>query len=89
MLVQFTNADIGHKLRQKSRHLYNANSQPSCTPIKQVAIEFPVGRYENVKLLRKQFPLQLVSAKTVYRAQGYTMQSAVLKLPHEKRAHVH
>jgi DNA replication protein DnaC len=88
--VEFEKADIGQKLRNASTNMYGSpNIKKSWTPIKTVTREFPVGRYQNVKVLRRQFPLQLSCAKTVHRSQGDTMEKAVIQLPNEQRTHMH
>ncbi len=87
--VQFDALDIGCKLRAESRPLYGNNIERTWTPIKTITREFPVGRYKNATILRRQFPILLSAAKTVHRCQGDTMRSAVIQLPNRATQHLH
>ena len=65
--IKFEDPHIGYKLRQEYPQ------KDGLTPIKRLSQEFRVEKYKNVKVLRKQFPLRIVVAKTIYRAQGDTL----------------
>ena len=68
--VQFDHDDVGRKTQRENRNLYTAVIQNTWTPIKPVTTHFAVGKTKSAQVVRKQFPLQPASAKTVHRSQG-------------------
>ena len=87
--VQFDDQEIGTKLRRECRHMYTSEIDKQWTPVRPISREFQVGRYRNAKLRRTQFPLQLSCAKTIHKSQGQTYTEAALKLPDQRKTHIH
>ena len=88
--VEFDDIEVGQQLRSASRSLYTSpHIDKSWTPIKTVTRQFQVGKNKDAKLHRRQFPLQMSCAKTVYRSQGDTLPKLMVQLPDEKRTHMH
>ena len=72
--VYFEEEKIGQNLRNESKHLYSSKTATTWTPIQEIKRQFPVGKYKNTEVLRKQLPLTPASAKTAHRCQGDTIQ---------------
>lgn len=76
--VLFLDKEVGSIKRQKNRHLSSASSDlDKCwTPILKIQREFQVEKNNNVKVVRKQFPLTPVEAITIHKSQGSTVDKA-------------
>jgi hypothetical protein len=55
--VYFEEEKIGKNLRNESKHLYSSKIATTWTPIQDIKRQFPVGKYKNTEVLRKQLPL--------------------------------
>lgn len=87
--VLFKDAKIGISRRHQYRHLFSMNTSISWTPIFEVKRTFVYNKktYERV-----QFPLQASAGKTIHKAQGATLSSAVINLSQTKQRkipHIH
>ena len=87
--VQFEESDIGKTCRTKYKHLNTSDILQAWTPILEVTRSFPFNYYKSFHVTRRQFPLQLASAKTVHKSQGSTLPSAVLHLGERNIEHMH
>lgn len=85
----FNDADIGKKCRKQYFHLYKDNIQQNWTPILEVTREFQFNYYHSFQITRRQFPINLASARTVHKAQGCTLPSDVIHLGSQKIEHMH
>lgn len=50
---------------------------------------FNIQHYRIYNVVKRQFPLQMSAAKTIHKAQGSTMNSAVLLSGSRKNYHIH
>jgi exonuclease III len=87
--VLFHSCDIGKKCRKQFSHLYNCTITQSWTPIIEVTRKFQFNYYNSFQITRRQFPIALASAKTVHKAQGCTLPSAVIHLGSKKLEHMY
>lgn len=87
--VEFDSACIGRKWRLKYKHLYNNTIPPSWTPILETCRKFTYQYHKPYLIIRRQFPLYLSSVKTIHKAQGSTIQAAVLHFGRRKIDHIH
>lgn len=87
--VEFENSSSGCQWRQKYSSLYTTNIPHSWTPILEVTRCFNIQHYKTYNVVRRQFPLQMSAAKTIHKAQGSTMNSAVLHFGSRKNDHIH
>jgi len=89
--MHFQNQRTGKDTRSQYKNLYNASINPEWTPIFDIKRSFTINR--NKTIIRIQFPLRPAAAKTVHKAQGETLKTAVvhLGLPTKKGAfnHIH
>ena len=87
--VLFETDQMGIKLRNERQKPVLCSGENTWTPIKAITREFSVGKFKGVKVARKQFPLQLSCAKKIHRAQGSTLNRAVIQLPDRRADHLH
>lgn len=86
--VLFTDQDIGSDTRKEYRHLYKSNINQSWTPVHFLTRQFQVGKYENVHVMRKQFPLKPAAASTVHKCQGISLSNAVISFKGRIQSHM-
>ena len=81
---------IGRSAREKYRTLYNSNIHREWTPVFDVQRTFIIN-YKTYQ--RIQFPLIPASGKTVYKAEGATVDEVVADLSQDKKIrkipHIH
>ncbi|XP_061190534.1 uncharacterized protein LOC133198460 [Saccostrea echinata] len=87
--VLFPDSKIGISRRHQYSHLFSTNINTTWTPIFEAKRTFVFNRktYERV-----QFPLQPSAGKTIHKAQGATLSSAVISLAQTKQRkipHIH
>ena len=87
--VQFNEENVGTILRNRYRHLFTAEIQSNWTPILEISRQFSFNYYQSFHVTRRQFPLVMSSAKTVHKAQGSTMNAAVIHFGNRKVEHMH
>ena len=79
--VLFDDPRIGRSAREKYRALYNSSIQSDWTSVFDVQRTF-ILNYKTYQ--RIQFPLRPVSDKTVYKAEGATVDKVVVDLSQNK-----
>ena len=88
--VLFDDPRIGRSAREKYRAFYNSSIQREWTPVFDVQRTF-ILNYKTYQ--RIQFPLRPVSGKTVYKAEGATVDKVVVDLSQDKQIrkipHIH
>ncbi|XP_061190195.1 uncharacterized protein LOC133198054 [Saccostrea echinata] len=87
--VLFADSNIGISRRHQYSHLFSTNVNTTWTPIFEAKRTFVYNRktYERI-----QFPLQPAAGKTIHKAQGATLSSAVISLAQTKQRkipHIH
>ena len=87
--VSFHNSDIGNKIRKQFSHLYKYSIPLIWTPILEITRKFKYNYYYSFQVTRRQFPITLGAAKTIHKAQGCTLSSAVIQLGTTKIEHMH
>lgn len=87
--VKFFSEDIGKKCRSHFKHLFNSSISSSWTPILEITRKFSFNYYKSFCITRRQFPLTLAAAKMVHKAQGCTLESAVIGLGSRKMEHLY
>ena len=78
-------ADVGKLARQENKRLYKTGIHHSWTPIFKISRQFNIGKSSQV--IRSQYPIRPSSAKTIYRAQGSTIEPLVVDF--SGRCHPH
>jgi len=76
--IMFDDISVGKQTRADSRALYTQHINPQWTAIQPLSRQFQVGKSHSAQVLRKQFPLRLSAAKTIYRSQGDTLGQVVV-----------
>ena len=88
--VLFDDPRVGRTTREKYRKLYNSNIHSEWTPVFDVQRTFIVN-YKTYQ--RIQFPLTPASGKSVWKAEGATVDRVVVDLSQDKRKyqipHIH
>ena len=72
--VHFTDTSIWKKICIQYKHLYTKNIDKSWTPIFTVDRQFQVGKYRNIRVIRRQFPLKPAAVMTIHKAQGMSIR---------------
>ena len=75
ILVNFDNKTVGKKAMQGSQYKQN---YPNAVPISRIEARFNIGRRNAVSASRRQFPLILAWATTIYKVQGLTTDKIVV-----------
>lgn len=76
--VQFDDDNIGKELRREYARLFKTDIEKTWTPILEITRQFKIQMNGSYHVKRRQFPLKLGAAKTIHKAQGSTMKSAVI-----------
>lgn len=87
--VEFENSSSGSQWRQKYSNLYKTDIPLDWTPILEVTRCFNIQHYKSYNVVWRQFPLQMSAAKTIHKAQGSTLNNAVLHFGSRKNDHIH
>ncbi len=87
LLVKPEDDQIGRKMRSKYRNLLPANTPKSWIPILTVHSQFMYSQKHPIT--RQQFPLTLSAARTFHKAQGCSMDKAVMAFPDFRKAGLH
>ena len=87
--VKFEEERIGQQLRIEHARFFHSNIEKSWTPILEITRILKVQFNGTYQVKRRQFPLQLAAAKTIHKAQGSTIQSAILHCGKRKMDHIH
>lgn len=87
--VEFDDENIGRKWRIRYRHLYKSSIPATWTPVIETSRCFNFRYFKTYLVVRRQFPLCLSAAKTIHKAQGSTMNAAVLHFGQRKTDHIH
>ena len=83
----FDDADVGKLTRQENKRLYKTGNKHSWTPIFKISRQFNIGKSSQV--IRSQYPIHPSSAKTMYRAQGDTIEPLVVDFSGRCHPHMH
>ena len=75
--VLFDDIDIGEKCRNTNKNLYNSQTDRRWTPIQHIERRFQFGKYKNILVVGRQFPLKHCSATTIHKSQGSSLETAV------------
>lgn len=73
----------------KYSNLYNTDTPKTWMPILEVTRGFSIQHYKSYHVLRRQFSLQMTAGKTIHKAQGSTLDGAVVHFGHRKNDHIH
>lgn len=87
--VEFNSACIGKKWRLKYKHLYKDDISLCWTPVLETCRQFTYQYGKTYFIVRRQFPLYLASGKTIHKAQGSTIQEAVMHFGQKRIDHIH
>lgn len=87
--VEFDDKSIGKNWRFKYSHLYQEGLPLSWTPVLEICRRFIYKYYKTYQIIRRQFPLVISSGKTIRKAQGSTIEKAVMHFGRRKIDHVH
>lgn len=87
--VQFDDDNIGKELRSEYARLFKTDIEKTWTPILEITKQFKIQMNGSYHVKRRQFPLRLGAAKTIHKAQGSTMKSAVINFGTRKNDHMH
>ncbi len=87
LLVKPEDDQIGRKMRRKYRSLLPANTPESWIPLLTVHSQFMYSQKHPIT--RQQFPVTLSAARTFHKAQGITLDKAVMGFPDFRKAGLH
>ena len=87
LLVKPEDDQIGRKIRRKYRGLLPANTPESWIPLLTVHSQFMY--LQKHPITRQQFPITLSAARTFHKAQGITLDKAVMGFPDIRKAGLH
>ncbi|WAR30845.1 hypothetical protein MAR_033387, partial [Mya arenaria] len=87
--VHFDEQNVGKTYRNQYKHLFTVDIPSHYTPIIEINRQFSFNYYQSFHVTRRQFPLIMSSAKTVHKAQGSTMNEAVIHFGCRKVEHMH
>ena len=87
LLVKPEDDQIGRKIRRKYRSLLPANTPKSWIPLLTVHSQFMY--LQKHPITRQQFPITLSAARTFHKAQGITLDKAVMGFPDFRKAGLH
>ena len=87
--VLFDDPAVGVSWRTKYKHLYTSEIDLLWTPIFETTRKFPFRHYRTYLVVRRQFPLVVSAGKTIHKAQGSTMKSAVMHFGNRHVPHLH
>lgn len=77
-------------MRNERRRLYTRSIHKDWTPLEPIVKQYAAGHKGQAQIQRFQFPLRPAHAKTIHRAQGDTLQTAVIDLASNiKIDHIH
>jgi hypothetical protein len=65
--IVFQNSKIGTLIREKYNHHYN-NIESKWTPIELIVKDIRVGKSQSFIIKKIQFPIQLVTVRTIHRS---------------------
>ena len=86
--IHFTDPSIGGKARQQYKTLFKTHIDRSWTPIFTVDRQFQVGKYRNIKVVRRQFPLKPAAAMTIHKAQGMSIPEVAVSFQGRVQTHM-
>ena len=87
--VELEDPSSGVLWRQKYINLYRNDTPRSWTPILEVTRSFSIQYYKSYSVVRRQFPLHMSAGKTIHKAQGSTLNNAVVHFGKKKTDHIH
>ncbi len=73
----FQNSKIGTLTRENYSHYYNNNIESKWTPIETIIKDIRVGKSQSFIITKIQFPIQLVTTRTIYRSQRLSLYELV------------
>jgi hypothetical protein len=82
--IIFQNSKIGTLIRKKYNHYYN-NIESKWTPIEPIIKDIKVGKSQSFIITRIQFPIQLVTTKTIHHCQGLSLDELVIDFTNIKK----
>ncbi len=87
LLVKPEDDQIGRRMRRKYHSLLPVNTPKSWIPLLTVHSQFMYSQKHPIT--RQQFPLTLAAARTFHKAQGCSMDKAVMAFPDFRKAGLH
>lgn len=78
--LQFNEPKTGAVLRTEIKRLYKRGYNRNWTPLQPIVKQYPAGYKGQAQVQHYQFPLRPAHAKTLHRAQGDTLDTAVVNL---------
>jgi hypothetical protein len=73
----FQNSKIITLTRKKNSHYYDNNIESKWTPIEPVIKDIKVGKSQSFIITMIQFPIQLVTTRTIHHFQGLSLDELV------------